>query len=172
MRKNRPQSDPPRQGFSALEEIVLTIDPYYSRLAISQLSVLYDYDKQGFNLVLEMFMEHKDKPMEGIDFKSILAKKFIKGDIRNCVLSLILGLYWRFNKHNGGYMKRLLPTRRLSDESEAQFQERRLKMTDQLKTLSQMMLKDFEFETRHDDYDLRILELKQMIDNFTKAFEV
>ena len=145
MRKNRPQSDPPRQGFTALEEIVLTVDPMFIGFIVTKLSLMYDTDKQGFNLVLEKFQENKDKPMDKLTISAIFKKKIIRDKKVNKVLTTILLLYWRNLRHNGGHMMQFVPTTKKPNQTEQDFKLFKEEYVETLKKLSELILVDWSF---------------------------
>ena len=103
----------------AMADLYLTLEPKRFEKIVKHLISLRDTDKDGFDLVLDLFDKYKCMVPPRIGMVGAFKNKFIKNDKQNSLLSLMLVQYWDDQDgYQGGYHKHRLPIQRLDERDE------------------------------------------------------
>ena len=103
----------------AMADLYLTLEPERFEKIVKHLISLRDTDKDGFDLVLDLFDKYKCMVPPRIGMVDAFKNKFIKNDKQNSLLSLMLVQYWDDQDgYQGGYHKHRLPIQRLDERDE------------------------------------------------------
>ena len=103
----------------AMADLYLTLEPERFEKIVNNLITLRDDDKDGFDLVLDLFDKYKSMVPPRIGMVGAFKNKFIKNDKQNSLLSLMLVQYWDDQDgYQGGYHKHRLPIQRLDERDE------------------------------------------------------
>ena len=103
----------------AMADLYLTLEPERFEMIVNHLILLRDTDKDGFDLVLELFDKYKCMVPPRLSLIDVYKNKYIKKDKLNSLLSLMLVQYWDDQDlFQGGYHKHRLPIQRLDERDE------------------------------------------------------
>lgn len=129
-----------------LKDMFMTMDPLSFRDAAFNLAELRETDKPGFDLVLEMFEQHKGKKPKDKYFETVNKKNLIRKNAElNELLSVLLTTYWLGQDWNeGGYFWCMMPKKK-ENESDEQFDIRRKRMEDNLMQVMLDVLDDCDY---------------------------
>ena len=129
-----------------IKDMFMTMDPDAFCFVANKLAKLRDTNKDGFNVLLEEFEEHKMDKIEHRLVVDVRTKILIQKNKKlNKLLCDILLIYWDHEDiFKGGYFWRLMPTKK-ENESEAQFDIRRKRMEDNLMQVMLDVLDDCDY---------------------------
>ena len=100
----------------AIADLYLTLKPKTFEATVQALIKLRDADKEGFDLVLELFDENKRWVPPRHTLIDIYRKRYIDKDSLNNLLSFMLVQYWDDQDfYQGGYHKHRLPVQSLDE---------------------------------------------------------
>ena len=103
----------------AMADLYLTLEPERFEMIVNHLILLRNTDKDGFDLVLELFDKYKCMVPPRLSLIDVYKNKYIKKDKLNSLLSLMLVQYWDDQDlFQGGYHKHRLPIQRLDERDE------------------------------------------------------
>ena len=103
----------------AMADLYLTLEPERFEKIVKHLISLRDTDKDGFDLVLDLFDKYKCMVPPRIGMVDAFKNKFIKNDKLNSLLCRMLVQYWDDQDgYQGGYHKHRLPIQRLDERDE------------------------------------------------------
>ena len=129
-----------------IKDMFMTMEPEAFCFVANKLAKLRDTNKDGFNVLLEEFEEHKMDKIEHLLVVDVRTKILIhKNKKLNKLLCDILLIYWdRQDIYRGGYFWRMMPKKK-ANESEAQFDIRRKRMEDNLMQVMLDVLDDCDY---------------------------
>ena len=103
----------------AIADLYLTLKPKTFEATVQTLIKLRDADKEGFDLVLELFDENKRWVPPRHTLIDIYRKRYIDKDALNNLLSFMLVQYWDDQDfYQGGYHKHRLPVQSLDERDD------------------------------------------------------